>query len=343
MDAKGTVLVTGANGGLGCAIASQLASQAEFSSCYGLYTVRDANLAPSLRSVLSENPSHAHGVISLDLTNLDSVHEVARTINTRVAEGTIPPIQALILNAGFQDFGKQLWTDDGFDVTFSANYLGHWLLTMLLLGSMNKDSGRIVVIGSQSHDPYDKRNRFTGAFGEEKYRTVVHDAASFGEIAKGTWCSAKEDPSWRSGYRRYGAAKLFSIMMIYELQRRVDRDPVLKNISVIGVDPGTLLATSLQRDASWVIRILIFRIIYPITAFLFPNGLVRSTRKSASQILEASLGREPKFPKGLYYFDGRQLETSTESKDLRKQDIVWQESIKYTHLERGETILTNLQ
>ena len=50
------------------------------------------------------------------------------------------------------DFGKQSWTDDGFDVTFAANYLGHWLLTLLLLESMNKEAGRIIVIGSQSHE-----------------------------------------------------------------------------------------------------------------------------------------------------------------------------------------------
>jgi NAD(P)-dependent dehydrogenase (short-subunit alcohol dehydrogenase family) len=67
----------------------------------------------------------------------------------------------LILNAGFQDFGKQSWTDDGFDVTFAANYLGHWLPTLLLLKSMNKEAGRIIVIGSQSHE-YDFLSDFFG-------------------------------------------------------------------------------------------------------------------------------------------------------------------------------------
>lgn len=65
-----------------------------------------------------------------------------------------------MLNAGFQDFGKQQWVqvldddDDnkGIDVTFAANYLGHWLLVLLLLESMDKEHGRIVVIGSQSHE-----------------------------------------------------------------------------------------------------------------------------------------------------------------------------------------------
>lgn len=59
---------------------------------------------------------------------------------------------------------------------------------------------------------------------DEKYKTLIYDQARFEAIAKGIWSSAGEDPSWRSGFRRYGAAKLFLIMMMHELQRRVDRD-----------------------------------------------------------------------------------------------------------------------
>jgi len=71
---------------------------------------------------------------------------------TRVSNGEIPPIRALILNAGFLDFGKQSWTQDGLDVTFAANYLGHWLLTLLLLKNIDREAGRIVILGSQSHE-----------------------------------------------------------------------------------------------------------------------------------------------------------------------------------------------
>ncbi|KAI1502246.1 NAD(P)-binding protein [Biscogniauxia marginata] len=149
--AKGTILITGANGGLGSAIADQVASLPKFTGYYGLYAVRNAESAPALRSILS-TPSHPHDIVSLDLADLHSVRDAAEMINTRIEAGEIPPIQALILNAGFQDFGKQVWTEDGFDMAFSANYLGHWLLTLLLLKSMNKDSGRIVVVGSQTHE-----------------------------------------------------------------------------------------------------------------------------------------------------------------------------------------------
>lgn len=151
---KGTILVTGANGGLGSAIVKQIVSQPELAAYHGLYTVRDATSASAaaLSSILAGSPSHQHDVLSLDLTKLQSVRRMAETINARVSASDIPPIRTLILNAGFQEFEKQSWTEDGLDTSFGANYLGHWLLTLLLLDSMDKESGRIVLIGSQSHE-----------------------------------------------------------------------------------------------------------------------------------------------------------------------------------------------
>lgn len=153
-SSKGTILLTGANGGLGSAIAQQIAEQPEFAAYHGLYTVRDAETATAtaLASTLGRSLSHSHDILSLDLTRLDVIRETARTINERVASGEIAPIRTIILNACFQDFGKQAWTEGGLDKTFSANYLGHWLLTLLLLQSMDRAAGRIIVLGSQSHE-----------------------------------------------------------------------------------------------------------------------------------------------------------------------------------------------
>ncbi|KAK3937346.1 hypothetical protein QBC46DRAFT_12167 [Diplogelasinospora grovesii] len=342
--AKGTILVTGANGGLGSAIAEQIASKPELSAYHGLYTVRDATAAPALTSALARGASsHPHDVLSLDLTKLDNVRQVAEGINTRVSAGQIPSIRSLILNAGFLDFGKQSWTDDGLDVTFAANYLGHWLLVLLLLQSMDKEAGRIIVIGSQAHDPNDKRNASSKAFEEEKYKTFVHDEAGFEAIAKGTWSSAEEDPSFRSGFRRYGAAKLFVIMMMHELQRRMDHDAALMNVCVLGVDPGAMI-TGLQRLSPWFIRVLLFKVIYPIIVYLNPNGPIRPPQRSASDVLEAAFGSgSGELPKDLYFDGTRPLETSAESRDAQKRDLVWRETVRYAHLKEGDTILGNWQ
>lgn len=147
--------VTGANGGLGSAIVKHIATSAELAGYHGLYTARSPSPGLPVAPAPLARAGHAHEVLTLDLTSQSGVRRVAAAVNTRVAAGEIPPLRALVLNAGFQDFGRQRWlgeADGALDVTFAANYLGHWLLALLLLQSMDKEKGRIVVVGSQAHE-----------------------------------------------------------------------------------------------------------------------------------------------------------------------------------------------
>lgn len=137
----------------------------------------------------------------------------------------------------------------------------------------------------------------------------------------------------------------------YELQRRLDIDPILKNVSVLAVDPGAMATGIVRRSDSWVLRILLFRVLIPSLApFLVrcsPNGSLRTRKKSAGDVLAAALNTGPlplsKRPKGLY-LDGSGLgEYNTEAKDPSKCGLVWRESILYTQLAAGETILEHWQ
>lgn len=150
--ANGTILLTGANGGLGTAIVDIIISRPELSGCHGIYTVRDANTATALQTALGGTKSHPHDILSLDLSNLENVRQVAAAVNAKVAAGEVPPIRALILNAAYRESQGQTRTESGLDIAFATNYLGHWLLVLLLLQSMDQESGRIVVVGSWVHE-----------------------------------------------------------------------------------------------------------------------------------------------------------------------------------------------
>ena len=192
------------------------------------------------------------------------------------------------------------------------------------------------------HSQNDKRNASAKAFEEDKYKTFVSDASQFDAIAKGTWSSAKEDPSWRGGFRRYGASKLFLIMMILELQQRLEQYPALEKVRALGVDPGTMIS-GLQRLSPWPIRVLMFQIIFPLVLTISPkNGTVRRPQSSASDILQAAFGSEAE--PGPSYFNGTEpLETSAESRDSQKRTLVWSESAKCVNLKGSETVLQNWQ
>jgi NAD(P)-dependent dehydrogenase (short-subunit alcohol dehydrogenase family) len=150
---KGTILMTGTTGGLGRAIVSKIISTNELAAYYGIYTARKAESASTLRSTLRSAPAtHHYDIESLDLSQLASVRAFANSINSRVADGQLLPIRTLLLTAGCNDMGKQSFTEDGFDMVFAANYLGHWLLALMLLQSMDRENGRIVIVGSATHE-----------------------------------------------------------------------------------------------------------------------------------------------------------------------------------------------
>ena len=92
---KGTIFVTGANGGLGSAIVEQIASKAELSAFYGLYTVRNTTHAAALASALAHGPTHRHDVVALDLTKLDNIRQVAEGINVSLL-CSLPVIELLV-------------------------------------------------------------------------------------------------------------------------------------------------------------------------------------------------------------------------------------------------------
>lgn len=149
---NGTILLTGANGGLGTAIVDVIVSKPDLSGYHGIYTVRDPNTATTLKSALRATKSHPHEILSLDLSDLATVRKAAAAVNAKVSAGEIPRIRALILNAAYREHQGQTRTENGLDIAFASNYLGHWLLVLLLLQSMDQESGRIVVVGSWVHE-----------------------------------------------------------------------------------------------------------------------------------------------------------------------------------------------
>ncbi|KAI0843084.1 NAD(P)-binding protein [Hypoxylon sp. FL0890] len=150
---KGMILVTGANGGLGRVLLGKIISTTEFIEYYGVYTVRNTSSVSAIRSTLAGAPAtHHYAIEPLDLSWLGSVYAFSRAINARVLAGEIPSNRSLILNARNNDMGKQSFAEDGFDETFAPSYLGHWLLALMLLQSVGKESGRIAVAGSATHE-----------------------------------------------------------------------------------------------------------------------------------------------------------------------------------------------
>ncbi|ORY56839.1 uncharacterized protein BCR38DRAFT_469260 [Pseudomassariella vexata] len=339
--AKGTILLTGSNGGLGSSIVERVLHQPDIAqNYYGVYTVRKPETATAVTKLLTAG---------LDLAKLDNVRKAADDINQRVSDGKLPPIRALIMNAGYQEHTTQSFTNDGFDMTFQSNYLSHFLLALLLLQSMDKKHGRIVVLGSWSHDTSDPRNSIGptgGAYKPEKYQQIFNDPINTDILAKGEWSSENEHPgNAEAGMRRYGASKLCQVLMYRELSTRVNNGPKLSHISVLAVDPGAM-ASSLTRRGNFLMRIIIPAVLRLVAIFpdwWNPNGDFQSTWKSGGDVVRAAFDTKTlgECPNGIYLNGSAFAEVGPEAKDVNKSAKLWRDSLGYASVKEGDTMLAD--
>jgi thiol-disulfide isomerase/thioredoxin len=163
-------------------------------------------------------------------------------------------------------------------------------------------------------------------------------------IADGSWSTTKDDATWCAGCRRYAASKLCLLLMMPELQRRLDADPILNNISIVSVDPGTMPG-NFSRRGPWLMSVFLFRIILPVSARIMAlwssSSMVRTTSQSAADVLQAAFPSEEQQRKGLHLDGSKPCTPSDEARNGETQGYLWQETIGYTQLQQGDTVLRN--
>jgi len=142
-------LITGANSGIGFAAALKLARKdAEL-----ILACRDAQKGEAaLARLREEAPGVRAEVARLDLASLASVREFAARELDRNR-----PLHVLINNAGVMAVPRRTLTEDGFEMQFGTNVLGHFALTGLLWPAIQRaeassaDAPRVVTIASIAH------------------------------------------------------------------------------------------------------------------------------------------------------------------------------------------------
>lgn len=184
------VVVTGGTGGLGYWASEQLAAR-------GASVVIAARSPEKGAAALASLERHVPGAdarfVRLDLADLASVETAAAEL------AALPPIDALIANAGvLSSDGRQL-TADGFEAMIGTNLLGHAALIGRALPRMldqgrapGRPAPRIVSLGSISH---------------EFFRLDLDDLQS-------------ERGRFRE-FRTYGRSKLAVMTFAFELDRRL--------------------------------------------------------------------------------------------------------------------------
>ena len=180
-----TVLVTGANTGIGRATAEELARRG--ASVYVTARSRDKGEA-AVASIKAAAASGSVFFLPLDLADLDSVRSCADAF---LARGE--PLHVLVNNAGVA--GVRGLTRQGFELMFGVNHLGHFLLTSALLDRLVSSApSRVVTVASDAH-----------------YQARGID-----------WEAVRRPARGITGLGEYAVSKLCNVLFSQELARRME-------------------------------------------------------------------------------------------------------------------------
>ena len=289
-----TAIITGASAGLGLECARALL--ANDASWHVVLAVRDT--ARGAEAVERIGNRDRCTVLEMDLASLASV----RTFVDAVRVAGLPPLHAIVCNAGVQVVSGTERTADGVEMTFGVNHLGHFALVQGLLDGLARPA-RIVVVSSGTHDP----SKFTG-MPSPNYTTAA-DLADPAEITDAA-----------EGRRRYTTSKLCNVLFTYELDRRLGHGA--DGIAVNAFDPGLMPGSGLARDYSAAGR-WAWRYLFPALRVL-PG--VHSTRTSGRNLAALVSEARVEGVTGAYFAGRRQIRSSVDSYDHDKALDLWETS-----------------
>ncbi|KAK0587300.1 hypothetical protein LWI29_020793 [Acer saccharum] len=222
-----TAIITGATSGIGAETARVLAKR----GARLVLPARSLKAAEETKArIVSEFPGSDIVVMALDLSSLNSVRNFVSEF-----ESLNFPLNLLINNAG-KFAHEHAISEDGIEMTFATNYLGHFLLTKLLLKKMIETAketgvqGRIVNVSSTIH----------GWFSGDMIRYL-------GQISRNK-CDY-------DATRAYAVSKLANVLHTKELAHRLSQMDA--NVTVNCVHPG-IVRTRLTREREGLITDLVF-------------------------------------------------------------------------------------
>ncbi|KAJ5363612.1 uncharacterized protein N7496_009325 [Penicillium cataractarum] len=332
----GTVLITGANGSLAIPFIKSLLSQYPSYTLIGTVRNHDADSDPNtanLRNLVSQFPQCSVSIYKLDLNSLSEVDDFAEKLAVMIQNKKFPPLTAIICNAfSWSLSGSQKYSVDGYERTFQVSHLSHHLLVLKLLNSMNREIGRVIMLGSVTHDP------------EKPNPLCKLDAQLPSEIDELVYPTPdKPGEEHDRGFQRYGTAKLANVMFMHELNERLikvshwekaviyqerkrDTDklkhPFLNNITVTAMDPGGLVDSRANKEQKLFAQCLMFTMKMFIPFLRTFTTAVRSSEDSGTDLLQVAMG--PDFHGKRGYFVGlMQAESAMVSKCPENRERLW--------------------
>jgi NAD(P)-dependent dehydrogenase (short-subunit alcohol dehydrogenase family) len=273
------VLITGANSGIGFEASIKIARM----GAQVVMVSRDRRRGEdSLVAVKARSGSDNVSLLLCDMASMAAVRALAADFRARHSR-----LDVLVNNAGSVTSSREV-TEDGVEWTFAANYLGHFLLTNLLVDRLRTSApARVVNVSSAGH----------------RQGTIEFENLQF---ARGGF----------STLRAYGRSKLAQVLFTRELARRLDHT----GITVNALHPGAV-ATGIWAKAAapWYVRA-------PIA--VAKALLMRTPSQGADRIMYLATSSDVEGLTGGYYEKDRLVEPSPAARDQALARRLWDESAR---------------
>ena len=260
-----TVLITGANAGIGKEVARQLATRPEIGRIYLACRNRDRAL-PAKAELESATDRHIFDIILIDLADLGSVRRGLAAIDG--------PVDAVVMNAGVIGPQTMQLTADGVTTVFATNVLGHVVLLEGLLAD-----GRLgevaVFAGSEAVRGVPKLRMKGPSF-------VSTSADELATVIDGSYFAGrKPDFNLAFGQAKYIGA----LWMAYLARQYSDR-------RFVTVSPGNTIGTEAASDLPLPMRVA--------AKYVMPTlGLAHKLDVGAKRLVDGVT--DPALSSGLFY------------------------------------------
>jgi NAD(P)-dependent dehydrogenase (short-subunit alcohol dehydrogenase family) len=290
-------VITGASAGIGLATAATLAGHGATVVLACRNVTKGERAADRIAQTGVDRKSLR--VVLLNLASLASVRAGAEQILA-----LCPRIDLLINNAGVMAIPFEL-SEDGVELTFATNHLGHFALTGLLLDRLLATaSSRVITVSSNAH------RRATPQF-DTLGSPAVYDRGA-----------------------AYDRSKLANLLFTFELQRRLQAHRA--RTLAVAAHPGNA-RTDLWRTSSWLERLLIGSRMRVLTGWLAqsPDEGALPTLRAATDPTVA--GGEYFGPRGRFGYTGApvRVEASPAAHDRAAQRHLWELSEELSGVSYG--------
>uniref|UniRef100_A0A8C5LZC1 Polyprenol dehydrogenase n=1 Tax=Leptobrachium leishanense TaxID=445787 RepID=A0A8C5LZC1_9ANUR len=222
-----------------------------------------------------------------DLTSMKSIRKFVQNFEAKNLD-----LHVLVNNAGVMLVSERR-TQDGFEEHFGLNYLGHFLLTNLLLKYLKRSGAcdnyaRVVTVSSATH--------YVGEL-------------NFDDL---------QSSCCYSPHGAYAQSKLALVLFSYYLQNQLMTDG--SHVTANVVDPG-VVNTDLYMNVNWAGRIVKW-----LTAWL----LFKTPEEGAATSIYASVSSDLEGVGGCYLYNGQKEKSADISYNEDFQKRLWTESSQMT-------------